>query len=85
VALSLDASWDFGSCLVVQFFYSVKIKLADNFFATFNKSCARLNREANMKKTNRKSNLLDIDVKVNVKMGKKIRINNWGGGGQTFI
>jgi hypothetical protein len=54
-------------------------------FCNIYKSCAVLNRETNMKNTNRKSNLFDIDVKLNVKMDKRVKIDNWGGGGQTFI
>jgi hypothetical protein len=44
-----------------------------------------LNREADMKKTNQKLNLFDIDVKVGVKMGSNVKINKGGGGGQTLV
>jgi hypothetical protein len=41
--------------------------------------------EANMKRTNRNSNLFDIDVKVGVKMDKYVKLDKGGGGGQTFV
>jgi hypothetical protein len=38
-----------------------------------------------MKKTNRNSNLFDVDVKIDVKMGKGVKLDKGGGGGQTVF
>jgi hypothetical protein len=71
----------------IFFVLSTKRKIFDRaiIFATFIKSITKIKWRRIMKKTDKKSDLLSVEVIATIDVKGHVKIGNGGGGRQTFV